>query len=77
MHLEHSNLVIGIMGSTKNKKSEKSINSEYYEVPHELITIFIVLSLGFIMPVVLYAPQWLPSGKSKSSCADLFAFLIN
>ena len=43
------------------------MDPEYYEVPHELVTIFVVLSLGFIMPVVLYAPQWLPSGTSTSS----------
>ena len=47
------------MTASHNKK----IDPEYYEVPHELVTIFVVLSLGFIMPVVLYAPQWLPSGK--------------
>ena len=48
--------------ASQNRRSRQSIDPEYYEVPHELVTIFVVLSLGFIMPVVLYAPQWLPSG---------------
>ena len=51
--------------ASQNRRSRQSIDPEYYEVPHELVTIFVVLSLGFIMPVVLYAPQWLPSGKLK------------
>ena len=51
------------MAKSQNEKSRQSIDPEYYEVPHELITIFVVLALGFVMPVVLYAPHWLPSGE--------------
>ena len=52
--------------ASQNRKSRQSIDPEYYEIPHELVTIFVVLSLGFIMPVVLYAPQLLPSGTTST-----------